>query len=221
MDDGEVDQLWEQNLFEENGTCELPSISSTLCSIDSLFDEVFESTQTCTHTHTCNPPGPDNTHTHTCYHTHTQLLATGDKGDELADKSGIVPAGGNKKCSLGNKVAVRKYREKKKAHTAHLEEQVNQLKVRNQQLMKRLQEQACLEAEVFRLRSLLAEFRGRIDAEIGGFPAQKPCLNNQTRVALSEDCNVQPLSGGYCVGTVNIPCATDLPCLHTTAASGS
>jgi hypothetical protein len=43
------------------------------------FDELFNSaTTTCTHTHSCNPPGPSGTmHTHTCLHTHTQVFAGG------------------------------------------------------------------------------------------------------------------------------------------------
>ncbi|KAF0890100.1 hypothetical protein E2562_037670 [Oryza meyeriana var. granulata] len=49
---------------------------------------------------------------------------------------------------LGNREAVRKYRQKKKAHTAQLEEEVNKLRAINQQLVKRLQGQAALEAEV-------------------------------------------------------------------------
>ena len=29
----------------------------------------------CSHTHSCNPPGPeDASHSHTCFHTHTHLI---------------------------------------------------------------------------------------------------------------------------------------------------
>ena len=71
-------------------------------------------------------------------------------------------------------MAVKKYREKKKARTASLEEEVAHLRAVNQQLMKRLQGQAALEAEVARLRCLLVDIRGRIEGEIGSFPYQRP-----------------------------------------------
>ncbi|VAI12412.1 unnamed protein product [Triticum turgidum subsp. durum] len=72
---------------------------------------------------------------------------------------------------------VRKYREKKKAHTALLEEEVVQLKALNKQLLKKLQNHAALEAEAARLRCLLVDIRGRIDGEIGTFPYQRPVKN--------------------------------------------
>jgi hypothetical protein len=70
---------------------------------------------------------------------------------------------------------VRKYREKKKAHAAFLEEEVKKLRAANQQLLRRLQGHATLEAEVVRLRSLLFDVRAKIDAEVGAFPFQKQC----------------------------------------------
>ena len=131
------------------------------------FDE-FLRTTSCTHTHTCNPPGPAAaTHTHTCYHTHTQVFATTDEEGEEEMKKPRKP--------LGNREAVRKYREKKKAHAAYLEEEVKKLRVINQQLMRKLQGQAALEAEVVRLRSLLVDLRAKIDGELGVYPFQKPC----------------------------------------------
>ena len=74
---------------------------------------------------------------------------------------------------MGNREAVRKYREKKKAHAAFLEEEVKKLRATNQQLLRRLQGHAALEAEVVRLRGLLFDVRGKIDAEIDSFPFQK------------------------------------------------
>ncbi|XP_066333498.1 basic leucine zipper 23-like [Miscanthus floridulus] len=73
----------------------------------------------------------------------------------------------SKKRPSGNCTAVRKYREKKKAHTASLEEEVVHLQALNQQLMKKVQSHAALEAEVARLRCLLVDIRGRIEGEIG------------------------------------------------------
>ncbi|KAJ0592230.1 putative transcription factor bZIP family [Helianthus annuus] len=49
---------------------------------------------------------------------------------------------------LGNREAVKEYREKKKARAASLEDEVVRLRALNQQLMKRIQSQAGLEAEV-------------------------------------------------------------------------
>ena len=63
------------------------------------------------------------------------------------------------------------------AHIAFADDhQVNKLRAANQQLQRRLQGHAALEAEVARLRSLLLDVRGKIDAEVGGvLPFQKPC----------------------------------------------
>ncbi|CAI9260385.1 unnamed protein product [Lactuca saligna] len=73
----------------------------------------------------------------------------------------------------GNREAVRKYREKKKARAASLEDEVVRLTALNQQLMRRVQSQVRLEAEVARQKCLLVDIRGRIDGEIGSFPYQK------------------------------------------------
>ena len=68
---------------------------------------------------------------------------------------------------------MRKYREKKKAHAAFLEDQVKKLRAANQQLTRRLKRRAVLEAEAERLRGLLVDLRGKIDNELGDFPLQK------------------------------------------------
>lgn len=158
MDDGEIDLS--SHLFSSN-------------SFAGDFEELLKSTSTCTHTHTCNPPGPNVAgHTHTCYHTHTRVFSSsegedGDRGNGQEQKRPRKP--------LGNREAVRKYREKKKAHTAFLEEEVKKLRQVNQQLLKRVQGQAALEAEVLRLRALLGDLRGKIDTELGMFPFHKQC----------------------------------------------
>ncbi|KAL6906053.1 hypothetical protein ACP4OV_003654 [Aristida adscensionis] len=155
MDDGEVD-LSSQILF---------SNPETYTSLDDYLPTI---TTTCTHTHTCNPPGPSETaHTHTCYHTHTHVFSTDDDscgGDKAKPKKARKP--------LGNREAVRKYRKKKKAHTAYLEEEVKKLRAINQQLVKKLQGQAALEAEVARLRTLLVDVRAKIDGALGSYPFQ-------------------------------------------------
>ncbi|KAJ0094314.1 hypothetical protein Patl1_17074 [Pistacia atlantica] len=138
-------------------------------SVDLFLDELLKTTRTCTHTHTCNPPGPDlAVHTHTCYHTHTR-------------HSSLKP-----RRPKGNREAVRKYREKKKAHTAYLEEEVKKLRLLNQQLVRKLQGQAILEAEVARLRGLLAHLKAKIDDELGIFPFQKQC--DTSTVWKEDDC---------------------------------
>jgi hypothetical protein len=218
MDDGDL-EFTDHDVFAGCSLCDLPSTPTTTGSMESFLDEMLRSTHACTHTHTCNPPGPDNTHTHTCHHTHTQLFAAGEE-DSSADKSDALTSQNSKKRPLGNREAVRKYREKKKAHTAYLEEQVNHLRALNQQLVKRLQGQASLEGEVVRLRSILSEFRGRIDAEIGTFPVQAKCPTSSA-LATNGDCEVQPLSNGFCLNTVTVPCVTDVPCLHTAASGGA
>uniref|UniRef100_A0ACD5TFK7 Uncharacterized protein n=2 Tax=Avena sativa TaxID=4498 RepID=A0ACD5TFK7_AVESA len=137
------------------------------------FDDLLSSSSaaSCSHTHTCNPPGPSAAmHTHTCLHTHTQVYAAGSDDEEASRDDPARP-----RRPLGNREAVRKYREKKKAHAAFLEEEVKKLRAANQQLLRRLQGHATLEAEVVRLRSLLFDVRGKIDAEVGAFPFQKQC----------------------------------------------
>ncbi|KAJ0241873.1 Basic leucine zipper 23 [Hirschfeldia incana] len=167
----------------DDGEVEFPLSSS---SMDSFFDELLR--DSCTHTHTCNPPGPENTHTHTCLHVHTKILPP---PQETTDDT-TSESSGNKKRPLGNREAVRKYREKKKAKAASLEDEVTRLRAVNSQLMKRLQGQAALEAEVTRLKCLLVDIRGRIEGEIGAFPYQKPNANFSYAM---QPCNI-PCGGG-------------------------
>lgn len=167
MDDGELD-FSNQEMFT-NSIGDLPSS----CSMDSFFDEILKDTHACTHTHTCNPPGPDLSHTHTCFHVHTKILPAASEEKIGSDDTAESDEKKSKKRPLGNREAVRKYREKKKARAASLEDEVVRLRALNQQLVKRLQGQAALEAEVARLKCLLVDIRGRIEGEIGSFPYQK------------------------------------------------
>ncbi|KAK9074343.1 hypothetical protein SSX86_006941 [Deinandra increscens subsp. villosa] len=80
---------------------------------------------------------------------------TGDHGSSKREKSS------------GNRVAVRKYRERKKAQNAYLEEEVKKLRVHNRVLIRKLQLQAALEAEAVRLRSLLMTLKAQIGSELG------------------------------------------------------
>ncbi|XP_076945282.1 basic leucine zipper 23-like [Bidens hawaiensis] len=166
MDNGELDEMF---------------LGSNLGSMNSLFDEIFNDTHACTHTHKCNPPGPDSSHTHTCYHMHTKILpALSNDENTPTDDTAEFLLKKPKKRPSGNREAVRKYREKKKARAASLEDEVVRLRALNQQLMKRVQSQMGLEAEVGRLKCLLVDIRGRIDGEIRSFPYQKQNMVNQS-----------------------------------------
>ena len=160
-DDGDVEL---SDKLSNNVLLSNPESSSNFQASTSVntVKEFLKNTQTCTHTHTCNPPGPDAAHTHTCYHTHTQVFAS-EEDDHHDDKE---HASSKRKRPSGNREAVRKYREKKKAQTAYLEEEVKKLRLLNQQLVRKIQGQALLEAEVLRLRSILVDLRGKIENEL-------------------------------------------------------
>lgn len=199
MDDGEVD-VSSQVIFSD---LETPT---------SLNDFLWNTMTTCTHSHTCNPPGPSaKAHTHTCYHTHTHVFSTDDDScgsDKAKPKKARKP--------LGNREAVRKYREKKKAHSARLEEEVRKLRAVNQQLLKRLQGQAALEAEVVRLRTLLVDVGAKIDGALGSYPFRMQCGAGN---ALSCDGMAQCFVGKSELG-VNHRCAPAVVNSHISQDSG-
>ncbi|KAH6814376.1 hypothetical protein C2S51_023394 [Perilla frutescens var. frutescens] len=182
MDDGEV-ELSDHNILRPKSDSS-SNIQASFSS-DSFLDDLLRNSQTCTHTHTCNPPGPDAAHTHTCYHTHTNVIPSEEDDGPLDEKSPVS----KHRRPLGNREAVRKYREKKKAHAAYLEEEVKKLRHMNQVLMGKLRRQAILETEVLRLRSLLLGLRGKIDDELGDFPFQKQC--NSVNSFGEGECGVQ------------------------------
>ncbi|KAM0919635.1 hypothetical protein ACQ4PT_008095 [Festuca glaucescens] len=167
------------------------------------LDEFVTNTTACTHTHTCNGPSSVATHTHPCLHTHTHVMASGE--DDVEQDQPRNPS----RKPLGNREAVRKYRQKKKAHAAFLEEEIKKLRAANQQLLRMLQGHAALEAEVVRLSCLLLDFRGKIDAEIGGIllhdepPA--PCFDTDARAAVvrREDCEID--ESGIVSGELGAP----------------
>lgn len=201
MDDGEVDFSNHEVFSSPNMAGELPSS----CSMDSFFDELLKDTHACTHTHTCNPPGPDYSHTHTCFHVHTKIVPASTEGKDGTDDTAESAEKKSKKRPLGNREAVRKYREKKKARAASLEDEVVRLRTLNQQLLKRLQGQAALEAEIARLKCLLVDIRGRIEGEIGSFPYQKSVNPNLPNPSMP---------GSYVVNPCNVQCDDQVYCLH-------
>ncbi|KAG2705990.1 hypothetical protein I3843_05G074100 [Carya illinoinensis] len=175
------------------------------CSMDSFFEELLKDSHACTHTHTCNPPGPDSSHTHTCFHVHTKIVPASSDDKIATDDTAESTEKNCKKRPKGNREAVRKYREKKKARAASLEDEVVRLRALNQQLLKRLQGQAALEAEIARLKCLLVDIRGRIEGEIGSFPYQKsvnPNLSNPS------------MPGPYVMNPCNMQCDDQVYCLH-------
>ncbi|XAR63492.1 hypothetical protein NMG60_11023446 [Bertholletia excelsa] len=201
MDGGEV-ELSDHGLLPNPNSSNNIQVSSS--SIDSfLVDFLKSSTRTCTHTHTCNPPGPDAAHTHTCHHTHTQVFPVDDSPRREEEHLGSKP-----RRPSGNREAVRRYREKKKAHAAYLEEEVKKLRLLNQQLTRKVQGQAILEAEVSRLRGLLLDLKGKIDKELGVFPFQAKC--NAPTSCKEGDCAVT--SYGNAIG---LRCENEMPCSHS------
>ncbi|KAF7111714.1 hypothetical protein CFC21_111694 [Triticum aestivum] len=151
-------------------------------SMGSYFDDVLggaaEHLACCTHTHTCNPPAHDLPHSHTCHHVHSKLAASASSDAAAADsptepEDAHATSRSKKRRPSGNRAAVRKYREKKKEHTAVLQEEAARLRAMNEQLTKKVQDHAALEAEAARLRCLLVDVRGRIEGEIGAFPYQR------------------------------------------------
>lgn len=201
MDDGEVD-FSNQEVFSSTNMYDVPSSGS----MDSLFDELLRDAHACTHTHTCNPPGPDSSHTHTCFHVHTKLLPapSEEKGvindDDSAES--MEKKVDSKKRPVGNREAVRKYRQKKKAEAASLEDEVKRLRAVNHLLSKKLQGYAALEAENARLKCLLVDLRGRIDGEIGSFPYERPVNLANTGLLGSyvvAPCNMQSSDQAYCL----------------------
>ncbi|VAI79058.1 unnamed protein product [Triticum turgidum subsp. durum] len=167
MDDGDID-------FTNPETYLHPAM-------DSYFDDILKDPEhlACTHTHaSCNPHVRHDLahHTQTCVHVHTKILR--EESDDVPETSESPQENnGPKKRPPGNRAAVRKYREKKKAHTTLLEEEVARLKALNKQLVRRLQSHSALEAEASRLRCLLVDIRGRIDGELGAFPYKRPVKN--------------------------------------------
>ncbi|KAK1262785.1 hypothetical protein QJS04_geneDACA001216 [Acorus gramineus] len=193
-----------------------PEALSASGDFDDLSFDVgeFFDTHTCSHTHTCNPPGPDLSHTHTCFHVHTKIVPVNNadadaKAASTEETSESVDKTSKRHRSCGNREAVRKYREKKKARTASLEDEVVQLRAENQQLLKKLQGQQALEAEIMRLRCLLVDIRGRIEGEIGSFPYQRRAMGE-----------MGPNSGQH-LSACNLRCDNQVYCMQQGKNGGS
>lgn len=200
MDDGDIEHL--DKLSDNTGLSNPESSSNYQASASvNKINELLRNTRTCTHTHTCNPPGSDAAHTHTCHHTHTQVFASEEDDKEHTNSKSRGPS--------GNREAVRKYREKKKAQIAYLEEEVKKLRLQNQQLFRRLHRQALLEAEFLRLRSILVDLKRKIDNELGAFPYKKQCISST--IFNEKDAG----------GVTGLRCQTNMPCYRPLMGSSS
>ncbi|MCD7466549.1 hypothetical protein HAX54_003360 [Datura stramonium] len=208
MDVGEL-EFSSQEMLSSSDFGEIPECSS----MKKLFNEILTDVHACIHTHTCNPPGPDNSHTHTCYHVHTKVVPPPCEDDKILSDDATAESVGakiGKKRPSGNKEAVRKYREKNKARVASLEDEVIRLRAINQQLLKRLQGQAVLEAEIYRLKFLFVDIRGRIEGEIGSFPYKKPMES----VDVYQNLVNPDLRGAYVMNPCNLQCDDQVHCLQ-------
>ncbi|KAF7836114.1 basic leucine zipper 24-like [Senna tora] len=107
----------------------------------------------------------------------TKVFASEEEEDEDDDHKEHAITKSKPRRPSGNKEAVRKYREKKKAYTAYLEDQVKKLHLQNQQLVRKLQGQAILQAEILRLRGILVDFMRKIDDDLGFSPYKKQCTS--------------------------------------------
>ncbi|KAK9683280.1 hypothetical protein RND81_10G128800 [Saponaria officinalis] len=122
---------------------------------------------------------------HTCYHAHTRVISSKEDGN----LSPLKP-----KIALRNREAVKKYREKKKAHTAFLEAEVKKLRVMNEYLVRRVEVQAALEAEISSLRDLLVCIREMVDVQLGCLPFQTGCKGIDLQFPVQNPCFARNLS---------------------------
>ncbi|KAI3830911.1 hypothetical protein MKW92_046929 [Papaver armeniacum] len=172
MDDGEFDF---SNQVIKNMERELMSS----CAVDScFFNDILDHTHESDHTNTSNQPEQgtsqnlDLPHSPNFINFGTKALpveekTTTEETDESDDKK-------SKKRPHGNRESVRKYRERKKARQASTEDELNRMRIVNQQLIKRMQGLVALEQEVERFKCLLVEIRGRIKGVLGSFPYKNP-----------------------------------------------
>ncbi|RZC63394.1 hypothetical protein C5167_025151 [Papaver somniferum] len=175
MDDGELD-------FSNQVLKNMEHQFLSSCAMDSFFDNMLDDSHTRNRTNTSNQfeqdmsQNPELPHSPNYSHFLTQKppveeKTTTEDTDESVDKK-------FKKRPHGNRESVHKYRERKKARQASVEDELMRLRTVNQQLLKRLQGLVSLEQEVERFKCVLVEIRGRIKGELGSFPFQKPANGN-------------------------------------------
>ncbi|XP_026459045.1 basic leucine zipper 23-like [Papaver somniferum] len=149
MDDGERDF-----------SGQVLKMDNQLLTMDSFLEDLLADSHASMNPTREGAPDPQNN-----FHLRTKNLPVGEKTttEETYDSAEIK----SKKRAPGNRESVRKYRERKKARIASMEDELIKLRIVNQQLLKRLQVQVALEQEVPRLKLLLVDIRGTIKGELG------------------------------------------------------
>ncbi|KAI3853673.1 hypothetical protein MKW98_025190 [Papaver atlanticum] len=167
-----------------------------LLALDSFLDDFLGDSHAYTQTYTSNQTEQDAPHSQSDFHHRSKNLPAEEKTTtEETDDS--VEIKSKKKRAPGNRESVRKYRERKKARQDLIEEELNKLRVVNQQLLKRLQGQVALEQEVARFKCLLVDIRGRIKRELGSFPYQRPTKGTCTGGISRNMSAASTLAGAY------------------------
>ncbi|KAI3853685.1 hypothetical protein MKW98_025202 [Papaver atlanticum] len=162
MDDGELD-------FSN----QVLKMDHQLLTMDSFLEDFLGDRHAAgTQTHASNPTEQDAPGAQSYFQHRTKNYPVEEKTTtEETDGSVEIKS---KKRAPGNRESVRKYRERKKARQALIEDELTKLRIVNQQLLKRLQGQVALEQEIARFKCLLVDIRGRIKGELGSLPYQKP-----------------------------------------------
>ncbi|MCL7029610.1 hypothetical protein MKW94_011182 [Papaver nudicaule] len=131
------------------------------CATDCFFYDILDDTHASIHTNKPEqgvPQNPELAHSPNYVHFGTRTLPVEEKSTtEDTDES-----------------SVRRYRERKKARQAAVEDELIKMRIVNQKLLKRLQGIIALEQQVARFKCLLVEIRGRIKGQLGSFPYQNP-----------------------------------------------
>ncbi|KAI3853683.1 hypothetical protein MKW98_025200 [Papaver atlanticum] len=156
MDDGERD-------FSD----QVLKMDDQLLTMDSFLEDFLADSHA-----SMNPTGEGAPDPQNYFHLRTKNLPVEGKitTEETYDFAEIK----SKKRASGDRESVSKYREKKKARIASMEDELIKLRIVNRQLLKRLQVQVSLEQEVARFKLLLVDIRGRIKGELGSSLYQKP-----------------------------------------------
>ncbi|XP_026438013.1 basic leucine zipper 19-like [Papaver somniferum] len=191
MDDGEFD-------FSNQVLKNMEHQLTSSCAMDScFFNDILDHTHGSNHTNSTSNQTeqgmPELPHSQNYINFSTKNLPAAEKNTtEGTDESDDNKP---KKRQHGNRESVRKYRERKKARQASIEDELNRMRIVNQQLLKRMQGLVSLEQEVARFKCLLVDIRGRIKGELGSFPYKTP--TNGIGV-IPQKMPLPPTSAGAC-----------------------
>ncbi|KAI3830915.1 hypothetical protein MKW92_046933 [Papaver armeniacum] len=184
MDDGEGDF-----------SGQVLNMDNPLLTMDSFLEDFLADSH-----ESMNPTGESAPDPQNYFHLRTRNLPFEEKTttEETYDSAEIK----SKKRAPGNRESVRKYRERKKARIASMEDELIKLRIVNQQLLKRLQVQVALEQEVARFKLLLVDIRGRINGALGSSLYQKPI--NGTGGGISLNMSPSTLVADYDMNQCNL-----------------